>query len=339
MGVISSTINAGVGLALQNNQQEFAREQAERDAAMTFMYGEWAANAADQRGRAMYEDYMTPLAKRQQLEKAGLSVGLMYANGMGVQGSASNGAQGSGAHQNTPIVPYQNLGIEFDLAQIKKTKAEIENINASTNNIKEETRGKGLQNDITESVGLDTAIQNLDYLSQKTKESKANTELTELKGTFQDIQNQMAEIDLKNYPSQARIKLQSLLQDYKAAGYRLKSERIKAKFNEETYDETIRQFNLQGQIMVQDYLQKKFNIELNEAMKNDIVKMQKNQATKAEIEAVLIQWKKEEEESDHARKMQKGAISGSPFWGGIQNAAEYIGDVLSGAIPLLKRKM
>lgn len=90
----------GIGNRNQRKQQAKLNEQA---AKLNYQYGEKSAENAFARQMKMYErTYQdeSPLARRQQLEDAGLSVGLMYGGGGmggGGMGDATTVPQGSGA--------------------------------------------------------------------------------------------------------------------------------------------------------------------------------------------------------------------------------------------------
>lgn len=126
-GTIASVFNN-----LYNNQK--AEERAKKDRAENYKYSELAASNADDRTRALYNDFYSPKALLKHYQEAGLSPSLMF-DGTPGQGGMS-GAQGSGASGiQTPYYPMTTLeGAQTAaiIAGIQKTKAETANINKDT---------------------------------------------------------------------------------------------------------------------------------------------------------------------------------------------------------------
>lgn len=150
-------------------------------AGLNFDYGEKAANNADARTRALYQDLYSPEAKVQQLKDAGLSVGLMYGTGGASGTTSTQGAQGTGANgMAAPMMQPVNF-TDGMLAgkQMQKADAEIENIKA-------DTEGKIINNSndpvigIFEKMRLDTITRS--YSDEAVEVNKAfnqmNAELT-----------------------------------------------------------------------------------------------------------------------------------------------------------------
>lgn len=125
---------AGIGLATNLYNNYYAQQRAEQDRLQNFIYGERAAQNADMRTRALYNDFYSPQAMLNQYKKAGLSPSIMY-GGMPGQGGMS-GAQGTGSGaMQTPYMPISLLeGAEIAnlQAQTQKTKAETKQVQVDT---------------------------------------------------------------------------------------------------------------------------------------------------------------------------------------------------------------
>lgn len=135
MAILSTLIGGAIqaGLGAINNVYSAEREAQAR--SENYRYNEMAANNADARTRALYNDFYSPSALAQQYKAAGLSPSLMFGGTPG-QGGAS-GAQGAGAsgHPST-FTPISLL----EGAQLANIAAQTENIKADTAN-KEEQNG------------------------------------------------------------------------------------------------------------------------------------------------------------------------------------------------------
>lgn len=108
---------------------------------LNYKYNELAANASDERTRALFTDLYSPEAKVKQLKKAGLSVGLMYGQGGASGTSSTSGAQGAGGghQQGSPTNVLQGLQLGLMNSQIKALEAGANKDNADAKN-KEQDR-------------------------------------------------------------------------------------------------------------------------------------------------------------------------------------------------------
>lgn len=132
--IFGSIIGAGTNIALGYLNNSLAAGRTALDRQQNYMYGEMAANNADKRTRALYNDLYSPKAQMKQVQEAGLSPSI-YFGGTPGQGGTS-GAQGSGAAGiQTPYMPMSMLEgaqIANIMAQTQKTKAETKNIDKDT---------------------------------------------------------------------------------------------------------------------------------------------------------------------------------------------------------------
>ena len=155
MGVVSSTvqgifglIGTGIQAGFQSKENALNRQHQREMLGMQQMYNEQAAENADERTRALYNDLYSPEAKARQLRQAGLSIGLMYGQG-GAGGTTSTaGAQAAPAsqqaqNQKSPL-ENANLGllmsqIALNTSQAEKNEAEVDNLNAGKDKLNAET--------------------------------------------------------------------------------------------------------------------------------------------------------------------------------------------------------
>lgn len=193
-----------------NNELAKQRERQAREE--NYQYGEAAAEQADARTRALYNDLYSPAAQMQQLKEAGLSPSI-YASG-GIAGkSGSSGAQGSGASGISPNVYGINA---LEMAQIANINADTNKKEAETGNIEEDTTIKRLQQD---TIKIDNYIKDStkDLFSQEMQaviaQTLANTNrlVEETKG--QELQNKWTEETWQTHKDQLEADLQNTLQD------------------------------------------------------------------------------------------------------------------------------
>ncbi len=188
-------IGYGNRLKKQINAQKQLNEQA---AKLNYEYGEKAAENAYQRQMQMYErsyQDQSYSAMRQQMEDAGLSVGLMYGGGgsggaggattgapQGETGGAEAGRADSPADQQAAAIQQAQLGL--GLVSMKKDlaikDAQIEEINATA----ERQRAEAAR--ITEQKI--TEVQQRDWIVRGAKEIAHTHYIDRLRKEFEDTQ-------------------------------------------------------------------------------------------------------------------------------------------------------
>lgn len=156
-------------------------------------YNDIAAGKADERTRALYTDLMSPEAMRNQYEKAGLSVGMMYGQG-GTGGTLPQGAQANATNiPSKSVIGMQNV---FDTnqakvaAEIAKTKAETEEIKtqATLNERNTDKAGQEINNLKKDIEEADQRIRESNERIENYVEQRLNTKAdTELKGNQQGL--------------------------------------------------------------------------------------------------------------------------------------------------------
>ena len=163
-GGIGSIISGGLGLLgglFKKNKNGFKNQQKLMQQAweyekegmgLQYNYGQQAADAEYKRNLQMWKDTNFG-AQRDEMEKAGLSVGLMYGNG---GGSAASTAGGTATQPNAPktnpvevALQQQSLGLQLKQieAQNRLANAEATKTIAEANKIAGvDTKGQELQN-------------------------------------------------------------------------------------------------------------------------------------------------------------------------------------------------
>lgn len=163
-GGIGSIVSGGLGLlgglfkrnnnGLKNQQKlmQQAWEYEKEGMGLQYNYGQQAADAEYRRNLQMWKDTNFG-AQRDEMEKAGLSVGLMYGNG---GGSAASTAGGTATQPNAPktnpvevALQQESMGLQLKQieAQNRLANAEATKTIAEANKIAGvDTKGQELQN-------------------------------------------------------------------------------------------------------------------------------------------------------------------------------------------------
>ena len=108
------------GLKNQQRLMQQAGEYEKEGMGLQYNYGQQAADAEYKRNLQMWKDTNFK-AQRDEMEKAGLSVGLMYGNGGGSAASTAGGTatQPSAPHTNPVEVALQQESMGLQLKQIE----------------------------------------------------------------------------------------------------------------------------------------------------------------------------------------------------------------------------
>lgn len=169
--LLGSAINTGTNFltAMYNNKQAEKREKAARKE--NFEYGEKAADAADARARAQYNDLYSIQAQMQQAKEAGLSPSV-YASG-GLQGKQGIGAQGTGASGVSPTTYGVN---PIDVSQIRLNNAQARKLNADAK--------------VQEETGIDKANAEIKKLYADTISAQASTTFIQSQTEWQNLMNE-----------------------------------------------------------------------------------------------------------------------------------------------------
>lgn len=172
-----------------SNKWAGQREKTAREE--NYKYGEQAADAADARTRALYNDLYSPQAQMQQIKDAGLSPSI-YASG-GISGkSGTSGAMGTGASGVNPQT--------FGIAPVSALEAaQIGLINSQTKKNEVDSEGSRIENLRKTYASMLEAMQEQNYRAEfeilnttlQEKGSKKYTTLADIaKGkTFEEFMN------------------------------------------------------------------------------------------------------------------------------------------------------
>lgn len=169
--LLGSAINGATNFltSMYNNKQAEKREKAAREE--NFKYGEMAADAADERARAQYNDLYSIKAQMQLAKEAGLSPSV-YASG-GLNGMAGHGAQGTGASGVSPSV----FGVNpVDVSQVRLNNAQARKLNAEAT--------------VQEETGIERANAEIKKLYQDTLSSEASTTYIQAQTEWQNLMNE-----------------------------------------------------------------------------------------------------------------------------------------------------
>ncbi len=224
-------------------------------AKLNYQYGEMAANAADARTRALYNDLQSPAALLEQYKQAGLSPSMMYGQGGSTGAHPADGAQGSGTSGLAPTTYGVNLmqGAEIALmkAQENKLNAEANKANADANTTNETRQ---------------LVIQNL----QKDIDTKlANIENINLKNSWQTMVNVMQEVDMITTQQFGYAIAEETLNQMKETTRKLKGEAdsalAKGEIDQETIEDQKKYIKAKLNNTLADTLLKKSQGELNDA--------------------------------------------------------------------------
>lgn len=176
-----------------------ARKRAEQDRLQNFMYGEQAANAADERFRKQYLDLFSPSAQMKQLKEAGLSPALAYGNMSGSGGATAPQGGGAGGVQ-APYYPTTAL-----------EAAQIGLIQAQTKNVNEDTITTEIQNGINKlkssTFGKQWKLVNTTYYGNENG-VLSWSDLAKSSNDFNEFQNKVTEI-LKSSDPEMEIYVKS----------------------------------------------------------------------------------------------------------------------------------
>lgn len=204
-GGIGSIVSGGLGLlgglfkrnnnGLKNQQKlmQQAWEYEKEGMGLQYNYGQQSADAEYKRNLQMWKD-TNFRAQRDEMEKAGLSVGLMYGNGGGTAASTSGGTatQPSAPKTNPVEVALQQESMGLQLKQIEAqnrlANAEATKTIAEANKIAGvDTKGQELQNKWQEIENrIQTSRESIEQSNMKAAAANADKAIEDWKMSVLD---------------------------------------------------------------------------------------------------------------------------------------------------------
>lgn len=234
-GVINGAMNI-FGSALNNS---LAAEREETARQKNYQLNELAAENADRRTRALYNDLQSPKALLEQYKEAGLSPSLMF-GGSGAGGSVTQAAQGAGVAGINPKI----FGVSpIDAAQINALNAQARKANAEA--------------DTESGINERGAAQ--------IKNLIADTNNKTLKAVYQEYENSLAEIETTVEASLQETKIKNYVTQTEYLMHITRSAKVKGDIDEKTEQEIINYLHERTLNVAADTLLKKSQKRLNES--------------------------------------------------------------------------
>lgn len=249
IGLFSGSDNTGKNMGL-------AWEYEKKGMALQNQYNEQMAQANQQRAKELW-DYTNVENQRKHLEKAGLSVGLMYGSGGTMQASTSGGqGQGVSGMKINPVeaaLQAKALGIQMQQVQSQTAlntasaakqaaeaekikgvdtdavKVSIENVIAQTDNEKAKNELIYAQKRMTD-IQADLANASIEEIGWNIKNIEKNLKLIDENITAAKISNEIAEATKANQIEMAELNVLNAIKDalLKEAEGKLTEEQAKA---------------------------------------------------------------------------------------------------------------
>lgn len=205
-GILGLFSGGGSGLSREDQEKLMDRawDYEKEGMALQYEYNEKAAKGTQERNKEIW-DYTNFENQRRHLENAGLSVGLMYGNGGGMQASSSGGSQeGVSAPKNNPIeVALQNKAMGLQLQQIQSQT--MLNASQAAKNTAEAEKIKGVDTEATE-AGIKKMIAETKTEAERSKLVKAQvwtevaqTEVLESTADLNRAKEESTKWEVENY--------------------------------------------------------------------------------------------------------------------------------------------
>ena len=289
IGAVGNAISTDANNAKAQQREDRARRQ-------NYQYGEMAADEADTRTRALYNDLYSPEAQMKQLKDAGLSPSIYSNSGItGKQGQS--GAQGGGANISPNVFAADPISAALAAAQIKKTEAEA-------NKTEAETPDKNLTiQQIKANIAKTLSEVNLNNIKGVTEQTiqrfnNAKTNYQELLNIYADGQQ---EADIK-YKTAATEKIWTEIYNLNLQGY---GQQLQNEYDKQTLNTRIKKTETElAQLVAQKaltYAQKNLTEEQAKALVDQVKVAQDNARTnkmnaetaRQHIENQVEQWAKQ----------------------------------------------
>lgn len=186
-GGIGSIVSGGLGLlgglfkrdnnGFKNQQKlmQQAWEYEKEGMGLQYNYGQQAADAEYRRNLQMWKDTNFG-AQRDEIEKAGLSVGLMYGNG---GGSAASTAGGTATQPNAPKTNPVEIALQQQAMGLQLKQIEAQNKLANAETTKTLAEANKIAGVDTKGQELNNKWQEIENRIQLSKENIAESNITE----------------------------------------------------------------------------------------------------------------------------------------------------------------
>lgn len=193
LGLIGGLFKGDNGLKDKQKLMNQAWEYEKQGMAMQYQYGQQAADAEYKRNLQMWKDTNFG-AQRDEMEKAGLSVGLMYGNGGGSAASTAGGtATQPGAPKINPVevaLQQESMGLQLKQieAQNRLANAQAAKTIAEANKIAGvDTKGQELQNKWQEIENrIQTSRESIEQSNMKAAAANADKAIEDWKMSVLD---------------------------------------------------------------------------------------------------------------------------------------------------------
>lgn len=285
-------------------------------AELNYRYGEMAANEADKRTRALYNDLQSPAALLKQYGDAGLSPSLMYGQSGSAGASPSSGAQGSGASGLGATTYGINL---MEGAQLGLMKAQADKLNA-------EARQANANADTNEAT-REATVENL----KKDLEVKmANIQNVNLKNSWQSMENVIEEISMISKQQFGYAITQEQYNQLKETTQKLKGEAdsalAKGEVDKDTIDTQKTLIRAQLKNIIMDNILKKAQGEMTDAQAKSLlahiaIDWKNMEATKKQVDEQVNLWIKQQEKLGAEIPKTKSEMYAKWILGGLDSAA------------------
>lgn len=226
--MLGTAIGAGLGLATANWQDKRQLEQQKKLQELGIAGSKEMGKFNQGLALEMW-DKTNYKAQRQQMEKAGLNVGLMYGGG-GAGGGTTSTPTGSVASGNAPSGGGEiGMGIQMGLTAEMQT-AQIENIKANTEKTKVDT---------VKTAGVDTeaVVTGIAAMKQNTANAAIQEQILEFEKQIKGIEANIAERTQYDLISQQRSIADKLLGEAESA-YNA------GKLSREAYEDNLKQIKI-----------------------------------------------------------------------------------------------
>ena len=260
LGLFGTGVEAANQRRMQERAHQYNMEETEHAAGLNYMYNEMAANNADERARAQFNDLYSPEARVQQLKNAELSVGLMYGTSGTIGQGQAQGAQGAGAagqQGKANAGAVNSLGIAQILSNIRLNESIANKNNAEA----ESTRGE-------EGTVGGAQVQNY---QADTENKKALAKLTAANEALARAQTRAQEINNEMSTEAFDFKLQQIEYEMLTQAEELQSLILSNEIKEASKDTQIEQYRANLQETYAEALYKRSGAAVNRQQAGKII--------------------------------------------------------------------